>query len=171
MADDQKSWWTPNGWVRSPPPPPFLASIELEDAQVWDEVLAKNGYNKLHQFGDSALETVIDVTVWRHADEHLIVAVSDCDRMLAEFFVSDVHSTQFIVERLPILLSGYGLIETELSTIRKTLIAFVRHGHGVRTIDRYGEESLEEMDESAERWREAKAKRAAAERAKAETPP
>ncbi len=163
MPDDNSetvSWWTSEGWRRLPPPAEYAAytSAGAEGAPK------AFGYIQLAKFGDSDGETAVEVTISTVAEDvHLFVEIWTYDSLLAAVFVAKAHREPFIVDKLPSLLRDFGIADypSDLSRIRNAITAFIRHGHGERTIDEYGFVSLDEGRRQDDRFRKSRAAKAA----------
>jgi hypothetical protein len=165
------AWWTPGGWEQRPGPAEY-APVEAADTDI-DEAMKAAGYHRLTKLGDAGnFETDYEVSVSVNApDQHLFVEMWGIDCQLCEFFVAAEHRAPFILDALPWMLatSAGTEIVNNLRAIRKTLVAFVRHGEGEGTIDEYGERTADDR-RHADVVRRARQRAEAAAAAKAATP-
>jgi hypothetical protein len=149
MSDETpklRVWWTTDGrWEHHVPPDAWLAADAAETD--FSDALRAAGYDILHKVGDSGdFITDVEIETWAHSDGHLFVIISDCAGLLAEFFVSRIARVPFVVDKLPDLIRSFciGDMLNELRTIRRAIVAWVRHGEGEDTIDQYGEATLDD---------------------------
>jgi hypothetical protein len=145
------SWWTPQGFVRREMPPAFRAFLENGNDDDWERGLADAGHEKRHLFSNGKFPG-LEIRIYRHwlgMESHLYVAVGDTNdgssgyRCLSEFFVSERDVNAFFASWYVAFVRSAAQSEQaeSIARIAKTLVAFVRHGHGTDTIDEYGEES------------------------------
>lgn len=159
MTDDNSatvSWWTPDGWIQESTPPQFAAYETSKEGGP-----EAFGYRKLQQFGD-ADQTTVEIIISFQAD-HWLVEIWSIETRLCVLFVRPVHYAVFVVDKLSALLRDFGIIDypSELSRIRKAVIAFIRYGHGERTIDEDGYSSRDDDIRLQQRMARARAAKAA----------
>jgi hypothetical protein len=160
------AWWTPDGWTQSDAPEAYSVADQAKTG--FDQSLEANGYRMLHKIGDSGqFITDVDIEVREHTDRHLYVGMGDCNGMLDEFFVAPQHHTPFMVDRFPGLIRDLASHEaaSEWRTIRRAIVAFIRHGEGTDTIDEYGEYTFDDAKRAAADRRRIAERKAAEERA------
>ena len=143
------SWWTPTGWLTDHEPAAFADYYDGWTGQD-DPDLASFGYTYLLRETPEdlvALERQIEVREckpYHGRPEHLLVYVSFGEDGYKRFFVKAEHIVPFCVDKLPAMQEQARRLN-EIS-VAKAFIAWVRHGHGERTIDRSGEEDREDAD-------------------------
>jgi len=98
-------------------------------------------------------ETVLGVVINQHDDGHLLVEIDTTDRTATTFFVAEKHAAAFWIDKMPQLTAmvAQSSQTEEMQRIRKTIVAYVRHGKGTSTIDEEGEIALDEARREAER--------------------
>ena len=159
--DNSVPWWSQAGIDMGPKPPGY------PDKPPTEEWMDEAGYEKVLSLGDErCLEEDINVVIWafggfRSADHHLIVNVSSVYAELTEFFVNRENSAAFYLVKLPELsnLVSATSLGDNVRRIRKTIVAFARHGQGKRTIDEEGEDSLDDVERARERSARIRAER------------
>jgi len=138
QSDSIAAWWSPDGWQDRAPPAAYVALLVSDDS--WEE----HKYTVLQRFGDADGHSSVEVFIWKHGD-HLAVQVSGLNAELCVFFVSLADQAAFIADKLPAMLAGYGLSNVDQwVSLNRLLIAFVRHGHGERTVSDDGLWTLDE---------------------------
>ena len=161
------SWWTSAGFVQAPASAPY-AQLEAtaKPGADWGALLRDAGYRHTADFGGET--TPISSKIWTHQDRHLLVEIWNEYESLSMFFVANTDAAAFFATWYPVFLAQAAIVihAEALSQIATTLVAFVRHGHGEDVIDRWGEQTLDNVREreqirSAERVR--KQQRAAGE--------
>jgi hypothetical protein len=86
-----------------------------------------------------------------------MIELSNCATDYSQhLFVRPEYVTGFFFTEAPKLISAWAQAETarQLQKIAKTLIAFVRHGHGEDTIDESGDYSEDDQREWKKRKRQ-----------------
>jgi hypothetical protein len=133
-------YWTPQGLTSGEPPPTWTAVCATKKT---DSDLNENGYGKLVEIGKDY--DLIHIWVWEHADGHLWINTGS-EGYHQHLFVKPEHASAFLFNEVPKLTSIWVQAETasQLQKIAKTLIAFVRHGHGEETISEDGDYSLDD---------------------------
>jgi hypothetical protein len=128
------------------------------------------GYWRLAKLGNASdYETEFEILIFTHHEgRHLFVELWSGDYQACEFFVGMENRAPFMVEALPKLMHPLLSAEfaREMRAIRKTLVAFVRHGQGTDTISEEGDWTLDE-ERQEQRNRRAAAQRKAEAAAKA----
>lgn len=135
------SWWSPAGWTRQAPPEPFVKASVADLPSVWEE----EGYSRVLMMDDD--ESWLNYSLWRNKDGHLHIQVWTGETCVEEFFVRGPDVAAFCVEKLPSMLNGAAAlsgIERDRRLL-KTLIAFVRFGHGEDTIDDMGHNDRDDI--------------------------
>jgi hypothetical protein len=148
------TWWTPQGFVFQDPPPAFLATCE--PGSDWGKWLKDAGYESIASCGEEKECPQLEVRVYRHRKEaHLFVDVWNWNGGLGDFFVTEQFKTVFFATWYVEFVRGIAQIEQaeQIMAIAKSLVAFVRHGHGRSTIDEFGLESYDEAERREEDWR------------------
>lgn len=81
------------------------------------------------------------------------------DGLECEYFVADEHAAAFLAERWPAILGVIAARQQSdaLCTIARSIVAFVRHGHGTDTIDDEGRGSYDDYQRAALARRDRKA--------------
>jgi hypothetical protein len=134
------SWWTEAGFILKSAPPAYADQPESSD-------LAQAGYVKFGDLGNRETNepALLHVEIYWNKD-HFLVEIWNETYQLSHFFVSDKSSAAFFATWYPDIVRAIALDNQsrQLSVIAKTLIAFVRHGHGPETISEYGGVSLDE---------------------------
>jgi hypothetical protein len=132
MVDEVEhaSWWTPSGWKRAPEPTPYNKRV---------------GYTDLELSAESS--SAVEYNIYQNDDGHLYVTMQGNGEPLATFFVSAEDAAAFWVDKYPAMINASAGFERRLL---KTLVAFVRHGHGGTTINGDGTESLDDQCFKAE---------------------
>jgi hypothetical protein len=147
-------------------PPAFRAFLESGNDDDWERGLAKAGYKKRHLFSSGKFPG-LELRIYRHRlESHLYVAVGDTNdglsgyRCLSEFFVAERDRNAFFATwYVEFMRSMAQVVQSEsIATIARTLVAFVRHGHGTDTVDEDGEDSYDDRLRRA-RQREAAAQK------------
>jgi hypothetical protein len=138
------SWWTQEGFILKSAPQAYVDKPESSDP---DNDLAQVGYEKFGALGNLEANepALLHVEIYRHKD-HFLVEIWNETYQLSQFFVSDKASAAFFATWYPDIVRAIALDNQSrhLSVIAKTLVAFVRHGHGLETISEYGGMSLDE---------------------------
>jgi hypothetical protein len=120
--------------------------VVASKATGWTEILNANGYEKSGQIGEPY--DLVEAGIWRQEEDgHLLVELNiGADDYSNRFFVRPEHVVHFFLTEAPKLAGAWAQVETayQLQKITKTLGAFVRHGHGVDTIDEDGDRSLDD---------------------------
>jgi hypothetical protein len=151
MKDQLRAWWTSGGWERAPAPAQFQAAdMEVGD---FDRALEAADYHLMVQLGGS-LE-LYELKVWRsRTDQHCYVDLWDVEGEWSSFFVSSGHADAFIIDKLPMIMQALAAVQIsdELRKIRRTLVAYVRHGQGTDTIDEYGEDTEDDTRRRRREW-------------------
>ena len=147
MKTEPVKYWTPSGFTSGAEPPAYTA-VTSGDETDWAKSLTENGYEKWEEIGEEF--DLVQVEIWRHKEDgHLLVEqyVSYCGTY-EMFLVASEHVTEFFFIEIPRLMNSWAQakIARQQQKIAKTLIAFVRHGHGQETIDEYGEQSLDDYE-------------------------
>lgn len=166
------SCWSPTGWGWEVRPPAYDKAIESEETnRDWSADLRAAGYNCDISANepDDGMSTY-HITVWRHPGDrdsrpHLFVEIWDMDGSPAHMFVAEQNIAPFFFDKLPELIRNQR--EINAPNVAKSLVAFVRHGHGPLTISEHGDENRDERQrrldrEAYERDRKAQEKQKAA---------
>lgn len=158
-----RSWWSPAGWTQAPGPGPFegtLYSDVPDDGSDWDTELRRAGY--MREGGmvpdESEISSAGYIAVYRHTD-HLAVETSDLNGQTALFFVAGKDIAAFRTTLLPPMVQAAATawMAEEMRLIRRTFVAFVRHGHGESTVD---EDGTQDRDERLREMASQRARRA-----------
>ena len=151
------TWWSPEGFRQDMPTPAILAVLNGEEE--WGAAMQNAVFDRVYtmsvpEHSASCLE------VWQHEDGHLFVDVSE----RTTFLVAKEHATAFWVTLLPTLEAPHLAFRRAeaLELQAKALVAFIRHGHGERTIGEFGNTRDEDL-----RWQENMRRRAARDKPKA----
>jgi hypothetical protein len=145
VAPKEMSWWSPLGWKRQAPPPSYVEVFDSEE--LLTEARGKAGYEEVGpRVEDDG--TQLEYKLFKHTDGHLVVELYDGGSCIAEFFVADEDVAPFFVEKYPSLIAATVSAEkiSNERALLKTLIAFVRHGHGKNTIDQFATEDSDDHD-------------------------
>ena len=136
------SWWTLEGFIRIKSAPQSYLDIPQDSDP--EKTLAQAGYEKYALCGNTETSNLLCVEIYRHKDHYLVEIWNDSSR-LSHFFVSHEQSDAFFATWYPDFVRTIALDNQsrQLSVIAKTLIAFVRHGHGRETISEYGAMDLD----------------------------
>lgn len=164
------TWWTPLGWHRAPEPLAYRALVNEDSGSMmksWDAELEGIGYYKLGETENKEISSDFMLTHYRHRGDdttpaHMLVEMWDHCDALSQIWVSHEHADAYWFDKYPDLVAKQRQAEhaREHTRFVKAQIAFIRHGHGTRTIDSYGDRTLDEV----EREREAQAYAARAKR-------
>jgi len=149
--DETVPWWTQAGTILGPPPAAFA---NLPDTGVWLPALHDAGYEQIVTLGDTSnYETVLGVVIYQHEDKHLMVEIETTDRTATTFFVARENAAAFWIDKMPQLTAMVAQASQteEIQRIRKTIVAYVRHGSGTLTIDEEGEVSRDEAERERKR--------------------
>jgi hypothetical protein len=133
------TWWTVEGFSKAAKPEVFST---LPKTGVVDEILKAAGYKCGLRYGGEF--DALQLEIYRHKIErHLLVYINNEDGGLAFFFVSLDDTAAFFATWYPQFLTNASLVaqRDKLERIATTLTAFVRHGHGLETIEEYGDRS------------------------------
>jgi hypothetical protein len=138
-------------------PQPFRAAKADYNAsdgkRTWEQCLEDAGYERLlASFRSDELE----IAIYAHTIEsHSLVEICDVAGSLSEFFVAEQDDNAFFASWYMEFLRSVAWSEQakSLAKIARTLVAFVRHGHGKETIDEDGMLSHEEIESVQERNR------------------
>lgn len=152
-APEVVSWWSASGWRRDAPPGVYIAAwtASLDPAMSITGAMKAAGYTAIRLARDEFEAQQIDLNT--HRDGHMQMEIWLADCCLQEFFVAAEDVAAFLVEKLPNLLQGMRALNREDidSRMLKTLIAFVRHGHGEETI---GQDATWDRDDAIEARRQ-----------------
>jgi hypothetical protein len=157
------TWWTPQGFVIQDAPAAYLATQEQPDGD-WRKILASAGYARLTSIANEEFD-LLKIYVYSHsATGHLFVEIWNEYECLSHFFVTQQFENVFFATWYLEFVRTIAQIEQakQIKAIAKSLTAFVRYGHGVDTIDEYGEQSYDDDVRARElkaAWRARKAAR------------
>lgn len=151
------TWWTPQGFIFQDPPPAYIAA--WGNGTDWAECLKGAGYEAIASYGQGDAPDLEVRVYWHNTEAHLFVDVWNWDCGLSDFFVAEQFRNAFFASWYVEFLRSAAQIQqaVHVAMIAKSLLAFVRHGHGTRTIDEYGDESYEERVRREEDWLRRKA--------------
>jgi hypothetical protein len=152
-------WWCQkDGFELLPAPGPLRDADQAAEAgQAWDTALGAAGFDQRDPFGCRNTGG-IEVGWWRHRDGGVLLDWDDgvFGQVIRVWLPDDAEAAAFMFTHL----AGWSVLAAveDLAAIRRTLAAFVRHGHGTRTIDETGEvtfEALQAREDAARRRRAA----------------
>ena len=120
------------------PPPAYTALWNDETERDWDKLLAKHGYERKGTIGGEF--SLIDVTIWQHRDGHVLVDHHVAAGWSIVLFIRPDDVGAWSLDGYLKLAPAYAQAEqaAALSRLSKSIIAFIRHGHGEETIDEFG---------------------------------
>ena len=109
-----------------------------ETERDWDKLLAKHGYERKGTIGGEF--SLIDVTIWQHRDGHVLVDHHVAAGWSIVLFIRADDVGAWSLDGYQKLAPAYAQAEqaAALSRLSKSIIAFIRHGHGEETIDEFG---------------------------------
>jgi hypothetical protein len=161
MTDTKMAtWWTPLGWHRAPAPQAYRVLIDDESRSIdkdWDAQLEGLGYFSFARTEVQGISADLALTHYRHNGDdktppHMLVEMQDVCDGLAQIWVSGEHIDAYFFDKYPDLVAKQRQAESAIqnSKLVKAQIAFIRHGHGNRTIDSYGERTLDDVEQERE---------------------
>jgi hypothetical protein len=122
-------------------PPPAYTALWLDEMERdWEKLLAKHGYRLNGSIGEEEF-SLVKVTIWEHQDGHVLADHHVGGSWSIVFFVRAEGVGAWSLDGYLKLVQAYVQVEQAdaLSRLSKSVIAFIRHGHGEDTIDEYGE--------------------------------
>jgi hypothetical protein len=157
-TDDKVSWWSSTGWLRGVRPQ------ELVRVETQDDISAAMENEGYQLFRATEEDAALNYELWKHDSGHLVVEIWMQSSRLELFCVASPNVAAFLTDKLPAMLQGSAAregIERDRRAL-KTLIAFVRYGHGMTTVDRSGERDPDDTAEERERMKWLQSQRAKA---------
>lgn len=158
MNENQATWWTPEGFSQSSPPAEYT---NMEDGD-WNELLKKAGYEEVAEYGED-IASAGKITVYcQESDSHLLVTTETVLGWPSQFFVANQNRNSFFATWYPDYIAKVALVNKldEFGNLAHALIAWIRHGHGIETIDEHGEYNFEELLRIEKGMRELRRKQA-----------
>jgi hypothetical protein len=149
------TWWTTTGW-RKKAEPKVYANMSLEGNSDWEKLLKKTGYRLRTHCGGRIYDPFsIKIYEYRNSADkvrHLLVVIYNEDgRLLSLFFVDHEDQMIFFADWYSSFVKEIAVLQQAemLQRIAKTLVAFVRHGHGCGTIDENAQRSFDNQQNLA----------------------
>jgi hypothetical protein len=144
---EKMPYWTPAGIVMDEPPPAYAALWNDETETDWEKLLDKHGYEPKGRIGQEF--SLINVIIWRQQEDELLMVEHDIAGGYPDitFFIraDDVGAWSLDGYIKLVQASAQADQAAALSRLSKSIIAFIRHGHGEDTIDEYGDWSLDDQ--------------------------
>ena len=151
MALHMVTLWHPTEGYHRGAAGPEYADLLDSDERFLDVALHATGWEEIDGT-DATKVSEFDVTVYQHQKtKSLLVDLANSAQGLARVYVDGAHADYFMLtEYLRIRKQADAVTGGDnLGLIRKALISFVRHGHGMSTISEYGETKEERQNQIA----------------------